>query len=187
MRKLNAFTFTTLNGYFEGPGRDISWHRHGAEENEYAAEGLASGSTLVFGRLTYQLMAGYWPTRMALENDPTVAKGMNEAEKIVFSRTLKKADWNNTRIVSGDIVAEVKRMKESAVNDLTILGSGSIVSQCAEHGLIDEFQIMIDPVALGKGTSLFGTLSRKLDFILTGTKTFKSGVVLLSYRPVLNS
>ncbi len=90
MSKLSTFTFITLNGYFKGPKGDISWHRHGTEENEYAAAGLRSGSILLFGRVTYQLMASYWPNPMALKNDPVVAAGMNTVEKIVFSRTVEK-------------------------------------------------------------------------------------------------
>jgi dihydrofolate reductase len=184
MRRLSAFNFITLNGYYEGPQRDIGWHRHGAEENEYAAEGLGSGSTLLFGRVTYELMAGYWPTPMAATNDPTVAAGMNSAEKIVFSRTLQKAEWNNTRIMKDNIVDEIRKLKQSSGKDMTILGSGSIVTQFAQTGLIDEYQIMLDPVVLGNGTTLFKDLKGKLDLKLTATRAFKSGTVLLSYQPL---
>lgn len=184
MGKLNAFSFVTLDGYFQGPKGDISWHRHGAEESEYAAEGLKSESILLFGRVTYEMMAGYWPTPMAAKNSPIVAEGMNKAEKIVFSRTLKKAEWNNTRVVKGNIVKEMKRMKEMPGKDMTLLGSGSIVAQFAEAGLIDEFQIMVDPVVLGNGTSIFKGVKHKLDLKLTATKMFKSGVVLLCYEPI---
>ena len=90
MNKLIAFNFITLNGYFKGPNGDIGWHRHGAEENEYAAEMLKFGSTLLFGRVTYEMMASYWPTPVAVKNDPIVAVKMNNANKIVFSRTLKR-------------------------------------------------------------------------------------------------
>ena len=136
MGKLTAYNFTTLNGYFKGPGDDISWHRHGEEENKFAAANLSSGSTLLFGRVTYEMMAGYWPTAMALEHDPAVAKGMNSAEKIVFSRTLKKAAWNNTKLVKANITEEVKKLKQIPGKDMTILGSGSIINQFAEHGHI---------------------------------------------------
>jgi dihydrofolate reductase len=183
MRKLIVFNFVTLNGYFEGPKRDISWHRHGAEENEYSVEGLKSGSTLLFGRVTYEMMASYWPTPVAIKNDPIVAAGMNHADKIVFSRTLKKAEWNNTRLVKDNIVEEIKRMKQLPGKDMTLLGSGSILIQFAEQGLIDEYQIMVDPVVLGDGTSIFKNIKHKLDLKLTRTRTFKSGVVLLCYQP----
>jgi dihydrofolate reductase len=183
MRTLSAFSFITLNGLFQGPAGDISWHRHGAEESEYAAEGAESGSTLLFGRVTYQMMASFWPTPMALEREPVVANGMNNADKIVFSRTLKKAEWNNTKVVSGDIVEEMKKMKQMSGKGMTILGSGSIVTQFAEHGLIDEYQIMVDPVVIGNGTPIFNDIKRKLNLKLTQTRTFKSGVVLLCYEP----
>ena len=184
MRKVSVFNFITLDGYFKGPKGDISWHRHGAEENEYAAEGLSSESTLLFGRVTYQMMASYWPTPIAIKNDPIVAEGMNNAEKIVFSRTLKKADWNNTRLVKDNIAEEIRKMKQMPGKDMTILGSGSIVTQFAEQGLIDEYQIMVDPVVIGDGTPIFKDIKHKLNLKLTMTRTFKSGVVLLCYQPM---
>ncbi len=184
MGKLGMFNFLTLNGYYEGPHRDISWHRHGAEENEFAAASLNSGSILLFGRVTYEMMASYWPTPLAIKSDPVVAEGMNKAEKIVFSRTLARAEWANTRVVRNNIGDAVERLKMESVKDLTILGSGSIVTQLAGLGLIDEFQFMIDPVALGAGTSLFNGLQHKLDLALTKTRIFKSGVVLLCYEPL---
>jgi len=184
MRKVIVFNFVTLDGYFKGPKEDISWHRHGAEENEYAAEGLKSGNMLLFGRVTYEMMASYWPTPVAIKNDPIVAAGMNNADKIVFSRTLKKAVWNNTRLVKDNIVEEIKKMKQLPGKDMTLLGSGSILTQFAEQGLIDEYQIMVDPVVLGDGTPIFKNIKHKLDLKLTRTRTFKSGVVLLCYQPV---
>jgi len=183
MRKLSVFNFITLHGYVAGPNGDISWHRHGAEENAYAAEGLKAGSTLLFGRVTYEMMAGYWPTPMAIKNDPIIAEGMNMADKIVFSRTMKKAGWNNTRLVKDNIAEEIRKMKQKPGKDMTVLGSGSIVTQFAEQGLIDEYQFMVDPVALGDGTPIFKGITHKLDLKLTSTRTFKSGVVLLCYEP----
>lgn len=183
MRKLTAFSFVTLNGYFEGTNRDISWHKHGVEENEYAAESLQSGNILLFGRMTYEMMAGYWPTPQAIENDPTVAEGMNNADKIVFSRTLKTVEWQNTKLIKDNISEEIRNMKQVPGNNMTLLGSGSILTQFAEQGLIDEYGIMIDPVVLGNGTQLFKGIGQKLNLRLTTTKTFKSGVVLLCYKP----
>lgn len=184
MPKLSVFNFLTLNGYCKGVKEDISWHRHGAEEGEYSAEGAQSDSVLLFGRVTYEMMAGFWPTPIAYESFPIVADGMNKSEKIVFSRTLKKAGWNNTRIVNKDIVGEVKKLKQTSGKNMTILGSGSIVTQFAEKGLIDEYQIMVDPVAIGDGATIFKGISHPLNLKLTTTRTFKSGVVLLIYQPV---
>ena len=183
MARLSAFSFITLNGYVAGPGGDIRWHRHGAEENRYAAGALKAGNILLFGRVTYDMMAGYWPTDMARQNDPLVAEGMNSAEKIVFSRTLGKAAWSNTAVVSDRIAETVGEMKRRSGKDMTILGSGSIVSQFADQGLIDEYQIMVDPVALGGGVPAFRNITRPLNLRLTGTQAFSSGVVLLSYEP----
>ncbi len=184
MRKVSAFNFVTLNGYFEGPKGDTSWHKHGGEEAEYSAESLKSGNTLLFGRVTYEMMVSFWPTPMAIENFPIVAEGMNKAEKIVFSRTLKKVEWNNTRLVKDNIVEEIKKMKQMPGKDMTLLGSGSILTQFAEQGLIDEYQIMVDPVVLGDGTPIFRNIKHKLDLKLTMTRTFRTGVVLLCYQPV---
>jgi dihydrofolate reductase len=184
MRKLSAFNFVTLNGFFKGPKEDISWHRHGAEENQYAVDSMKSGNTLLFGRVTYEMMASYWPTPLALKNDPIVAAGMNTADKIVFSRTLKKADWQNTQLIRDDAVGAVVKMKQRPGKNMTLLGSGSILTQFAEQGLIDEYEIMVDPVVLGNGTPVMKGIGRMLDLKLTGSRIFKSGVVLLSYRPV---
>jgi dihydrofolate reductase len=188
MTKINSFAFVTLNGFLYGKGGDISWHRHGAEENQYAADKMASGSTLLFGRKTYEMMASYWPTPEAARNDAIVAEGMNRARKLVVSTTLNNTDpivsgWGNTTILSLNAVAEITRMKESSVNDITILGSGSIVTLLAEKDLIDEFQIMIDPVVIGSGTPIFNQIKTTLNLKLTNVRKFTSGVVLLSYKP----
>ncbi|HEY4198859.1 MAG TPA: dihydrofolate reductase family protein [Mucilaginibacter sp.] len=184
MSKLVVFNFTTLNGFFQGPNGDISWHRHGGEEREYGVEGLKSGSTLLFGRVTYQHMASFWPTPEALKNAPAMAAGMNKADKIVFSRTLKKADWNNTRLVKDNMLEEIRKLKQTPGKGLTVLGSGSIITQLADAGLIDEYQLMVDPVMLGEGTPILKGLHHQLDLKLIMTKTFKSGVILLCYQPL---
>jgi dihydrofolate reductase len=168
MGRLIAYNFISLNGYFKGPKGDISWAKRGSkEENEYAAENLKSGATLLFGRMTYEMMA----------------EGMNKADKIVFSGTLKKAEWNNTRILKDNITQEIKKMKQTPGKDMTILGSGSIITQFADQGLIDEYQIMVHPVALNNGIPIFNDIHHELNLKLTNTKTFKSGVVLLCYQP----
>jgi dihydrofolate reductase len=129
------------------------------------------------------MMASYWPTPEAMKNDPVTAEGMNKAEKIVFSKKLKKAEWNNTRIIKDNIVEEIKKMKQEAGKNMTVLGSGTIVNLFAKEGLIDEYQIMVYPVALGDGTPLFKDISRQMDMKLTSTRAFKSGAVLHCYQP----
>lgn len=184
MRTLSVFNFLTLDGYFEGPEKgDISWHSHAGEENGFAAEMLKHGNVLLFGRITYDMMAGYWPTLMAAQNDPEIATGMNKTEKIVFSNTLKEATWNNTSIIKGDIVTAVKNLKQTPGNNLTILGSGTIITLFAAHGLIDEYQFMIDPVVIGKGNSIFKGISKQVDLKLIAAKALNSGIILATYAP----
>ena len=183
MRKLSVFNFITLNGFYKGRNEFISWHKHGDEESAFAAGGSKSGSTLLFGRVTYQMMEGYWPTQMAKQNSPEVAEGMNASEKIVFSKTLKYTNWNNARIVRDNPADEVKRMKKEKGNDMTVLGSGTIVTLLAEHNLIDNYMLMVDPVVLGDGTPIFHGIKHQPDLKLIDTRKFKSGVVLLTYQP----
>ncbi len=183
VRRITAFNLITLDGYFEGPGGDISWHRHDAEGSAFAAEMLKEGSTLLFGRVTYELMAKYWPTQDAITNDPIVAQGMNSAEKIVFSRTLRKAEWNNSRLTHNNIIKETKNLKRQPGKGMALLGSGTILTQFAQAGLIDEYQFMVNPVILGHGTPLFKGITRRLDLKHTATRTFRNGNVLLSYEP----
>jgi dihydrofolate reductase len=184
MGRVTSFMLITLDGYFEGPERDISWHQHDAEGSGFAMEGLKSGNTLLFGRVTYELMAGYWPTPHAASNDPVVAKGMNNAEKIVFSRTLTKAGWNRASLVKGNIEEEIKKLKQTPGRNMTLLGSGSILTQLAQKGLIDDYQFMVVPVLLGNGTPIFKGIHSRLKLRLTSTRTFKNGNVLLCYQPV---
>ncbi|MDD4969198.1 MAG: dihydrofolate reductase family protein [Paludibacter sp.] len=183
MRKVKAFIFITLDGYYAGEEGDISWHNHGHEENEYASRSMSAGDILLFGRVTYDMMQSYWPTPMAKMNDPVVAEGMNKSEKLVFSRTLKKTSWENSTLVKEDVVEELKRLKLQPGKDMTLLGSGSILKQLAEHGLIDEYQIMVDPVVIGSGVRLFEGIREQLNLKLVSTTAFKSGVVLLCYQP----
>jgi dihydrofolate reductase len=183
MRKLTIFNLMTLDGYIAGPGGDISWHNVDEEFQELANAASNSGNTLLFGRVTYELMAGFWPTPEAIKTDPIVAAGMNKAEKIVFSRTLQKAEWNNTRLVKDDMPGEVRRLKQGTGKDLTVLGSGSIVAQLAEEGLIDEYQVLLNPVVIGKGKTMFEGLKNRLALKLVRTRTFGNGNVLLIYVP----
>lgn len=181
--KLTVYNFMTVDGYFEGLNGDISWHRPGPEENEFACEMLKAGHTLLFGRHTYNHMASFWPTPMAEEMFPEVAKGMNQADKIVFSRTMDQVDWNNCRLVSDGLAEEITSFKTKGV-DMTLLGSGSIMKQLAECHLIDEIQLIINPTIIGKGTSIFQDLDFKMNLELIASRVFNSGTVLVSYKPV---
>ena len=186
MRKLAVFNNVTLDGYFAGVNGDFSWAHSGREDadfNAFIADNASGGGQLLLGRITYELMAGYWPTPDAIKNDPIVAEGMNNMRKFVFSRTLGKVSWSNTKLLKGDIASEIRKMKQGPGKDMAILGSGSIVSQLAPEGLIDEYQIVLNPVVLGRGRTMFDGLKEKLDLKLTETRTFGNGKVFLRYEP----
>jgi dihydrofolate reductase len=120
---------------------------------------------------------------MADQHDPIVAERMNKLEKVVFSRTLGKASWSNTRLVKGDMVAEIRKMKKDLGEDMVILGSGSVVSQLAQEGLIDIYQVVVNPIILGQGRTMFEGVKEKLNLKLTKTRTFGNGNVFLCYEP----
>lgn len=127
-------------------------------------------------------MAAFWPGPVAQEQFPIVAENMNKAEKLVCSTQLKETSWSNTTILNGDIVEKVRELKQLGNKNITILGSGSIITQLADAGLIDQFTIMLDPVTLGNGTSLFNGIKNPLELKLTSTRVFKDGIVLLNYE-----
>jgi dihydrofolate reductase len=184
MRKVIVFNQVSLDGYFAGVNGDISWAHHDRDDAEWDAfvSGNAAGQgELLFGRVTYELMLRYWPTAAAMANDPAVATGMNRLPKVVFSRTLDGVTWSNTRVVKDDMTAEVKRMKKAPGGDMVILGSGSVVSQLAQAGLIDEYQVVVLPYVLGEGRTMFEGLDAKINLSLTSTRSFHNGNVLLNY------
>jgi dihydrofolate reductase len=185
VRRVIAFEQVSLDGYFVDANGDMSWaHKQDPEWNEFSASNASGGGALLFGRVTYEMMASFWPTPAAMERAPAVAEGMNNMQKVVFSRTLEKASWRNTRLVKGDILAEVRKMKKEPGPGMAILGSGSIVSQLAQAGLIDEFQIVVNPIVLGKGRTLFEGIKGKIALKLTKTRAFGNGNVVLCYEPV---
>jgi dihydrofolate reductase len=184
MRKLYVFNTVSLDGYFTDANSDMSWaHQSDAEFNAFTQSNAQGGGALVFGRFTYDLMTKFWPTPMAMQTYPIVAERMNSAEKIVFSRTMDRASWNNTKLVKGDIVAEMRKLKEQAGDNMVIMGSGSIISQFTEAGLIDEFQIVLCPIVLGAGRTLFGGVTTRPSLKRTHSRTFKNGNVFLRYEP----
>lgn len=187
MRRLFVFNLVSLDGYFEGLKRDISWHTVDADFNDYAVAMLNSVDTLLLGRVTYELMAGFWPTPEAIKNDPIVADRMNALPKVVFSRTLSTVEWNNTRLVKDHMEDEIRKLKQLPGKDVALLGSGTIMSELAQRGLIDEYRIMVNPLVLGAGTPLFKGLKSKLDLKLLEAKPFGNGNVVLRYEPAKGS
>jgi dihydrofolate reductase len=183
MRKLILQMMVSVDGYFEGPGRELDWHNVDAEFNDLAISFLDSVDTLLFGRITYELMAKYWPTEYAVKDDPIVAGKMNTLRKVVVSRTLNRVEWNNSTLVKGDLIDEVRKLKQQPGKDIAVFGSSDVAVALVPHGLIDEYRIMVNPVILGAGKSLLSGLNRKQKLKLVGSQAFRSGNVLLSYRP----
>jgi dihydrofolate reductase len=183
LRKLIAFNLITLDGFFEGPNHEIDWHNVDSEFNEFAVEQTGSLGTLVFGRATYQLMASYWPTPDAIRDDPIVADLMNRLPKIVVSRTLQKAEWNNTRLLRDHIAEEILKLKQQPGKDLAVFGSANLLSTLMQMDLIDEHRILLNPVILGDGTPLFKKTKQKQNLTLIRTRTFSNGNILLCYQP----
>ena len=186
MRKLGVFNHVSLDGYFTDANGDFNWARHGNDDAEYAAfvaENASGGGLLLLGRITYELMAGFWPTPDAMRYAPAVAEGMNRMTKVVFSKTLAEPSWQNTRVVKGDPAAEVRRMKAEPGEDMVILGSGSIVSLLAQQGLIDEYQVVMNPVVLGKGRTMFDGVKAGIALKLNKKRVFGNGKIFLSYEP----
>ena len=184
MRRLSVYNSVTLDGYFAGANGDFSWaHRDDPEFHEFVEGNARGGGELLFGRITYELTASYWPTPLAIKNDPVVAARMNDLPKVVFSRTLDKASWKNTKLVKDGLAAAIRKMKQQPGNDMVIFGSGSIIAQLAAEHLIDEYQIVLNPVALGAGRTMFEGIKEKLDLKLTKSRIFKNGNVFLCYEP----
>jgi dihydrofolate reductase len=184
MRSLIVFNHVSLDGYFVDKKGDMRWaHKQDPEWNEFVAGNARGNGVLLFGRVTYEMMASYWPTPMAAQNSPAVAEHMNNLQKVVFSRTLDKASWNNTKLVKGDLAMEVRKMKQESGQGLVIMGSGTIVSQLAQGGLIDEFQIVVCPIVIGSGKTLFEGVTEKLNLKLTKSRTFGNGNVYTCYEP----
>lgn len=186
MRNLTSFTNISLDGYYADSMGGFSWghsEQRDAEFDAFVADNAKGGGALVFGRVTYDIMIQYWPTPMAAKNDPVVAEQMNNLPKFVISRTLNEATWKNTTLLDGDLVAEMRTLKESPGDDMVILGSGSIVTQLAQAGLIDEFQIVVQPIVLGGGKSLFAGVKEAMNLTLGKTRIFSSGKVFLRYQP----
>jgi len=185
MRKLIVFNMVSVDGFFVDSEGDMRWaHKNDAEWNAFTSGNASGSGVLVFGRITYELMASYWPTPMALQNSPVVAKGMNEMPKIVFSRTLDKVSWSNTKLIKGDLAAEVRKLKQESGPDMVILGSGSIVSQLTQENLIDEYQLALSPIVLGKGRTLFEGVQEKMNLKRTNSRSFGNGTVFVCYQPV---
>ena len=183
MSKLIVFNSVSVDGYFTDTKGDMSWaHQNDPEWTEFTNQNASGDGILLFGRVTYEMMAGFWPTPQASQMMPSVADRMNSAQKVVFSRTLNKVAWNNTRLFKNDLVGEVRKLKDNSAQGIVILGSGTIVSQLAQADLIDEYQFAINPIVLGAGRTLFEGVTNQLRLKRTQSRSFKNGSVFVVYE-----
>jgi dihydrofolate reductase len=189
MVKVFLFMMISLDGYFEGPNHDISWHNVDKEFNEFAANMMNDTGAILFGRRTYELMASYWPTAKPTDsNDAMIAQKMNNLPKVVFSRTLKsvheEANWKNIKLVKSNIAEEVQKLKRQGGKNIAVLASSNLCATLIKLNLLDEIRVMINPIVLGEGTPLFKGLDKRLALKLTKTSDFVSGNSLLYYGVV---
>jgi dihydrofolate reductase len=183
MRQIFAFIMTTLDGYYEGPNQEFDFWVVDEEFNRFAVEQLDEVDTLLFGRVTYEGMAAYWPTPAGEEDDPRIAARMNGLSKIVVSRTLDEAEWANTRLINDDVADELIKLKQQPGKNIAILGSSDLTVSLLQMGLVEEVRIMVNPVVLGAGKSVFRTADERISLKLLRTRRFNSGNVLLYYQP----
>jgi dihydrofolate reductase len=185
MRKIVMFNLISLDGFFAGEDGNIDWHMVDDEFNDFAVEQTASFGGIIFGRTTYQLFESFWPQA---KDDPSmspedrkIGQIIDDVEKHVFSKSLKKVSWNHSILHHEINTEEMKKLKKQQGKDIVIFGSGTIVQQLAKLGLIDEYRILVNPIVLGKGKPLFKDNHLKLQ--LVATKVFGNGNVLLTYKP----
>jgi dihydrofolate reductase len=185
MPKLVVYNSVSLDGYFTDTHGDMSWaHKRDPEWQAFVSENASGGGgQLLFGRVTYDLMASFWPTPLAAQSNPIVVERMNNMPKFVFSTTLDKASWNNTTLLKGDLPAQVRRLKRQPGPNIVVMGSGSIVAQLAAAGLVDEYQIVLNPLVVGDGRTLFEGVKKKLPMKLARSRAFGNGNVVLFYEP----
>jgi dihydrofolate reductase len=183
MRKVILFNMVTLDGFFADSNGAIDWHTVDDEFHAFAIQQLDEVNTILFGRVTYQLMAGYWPTEAGIKSDPVIAAQMNQTPKVVFSTTLATADWANSRLVKQNAAEEVARLKQQPGKNMILLGSAKLAAILTQHALIDEYRLMVNPIVLGSGHPLFQGVQARLPMKLLNTRAFRSGNVLLAYQP----
>ncbi len=190
MRKVIVSNIMSLDGFVSGPNGELDWFVYsgfvkGTEFGEYARSLISDVSAILMGRLTYEEFSSYWPT--AKDDDPVITERMNDLPKFVFSHSLEKVawgDWGTARLVREDAVTAVDRMKQGPGGDMVIYGSATLVSALMKAGLIDEYQLIVHPIVLGKGRPEFKDLNERYTLTLVDVKQFKSGAVKLVYQPL---
>lgn len=187
MRKLIVTTWVSLDGFIAGPNGEMDWVRVDEAMGTYEYDLVSAADTLLLGRVTYQSFAGAWPhvpeNPAVSEGEKAYARQLNAMRKIVFSRTLETAEWNNSSLVREIQPADIEKMKQEPGKDMVIYGSASIVQALTNLGLIDEYQLFVHPIVLGSGKALFKNIKERVDLKLVTSQAFPSGVVGLYYQP----
>ena len=186
MRKIITTTWITLDGFIAGPNEEMDWVIVDEEMGIYEDDLVSAADTLLLGRVTYQSFAGSWPhvpdNPNASEGEKAYARKLNAMRKIVFSKTLPTVEWNNSSLVKEVLPEDITKLKQEPGRDMLIYGSASLVRTLTNHGLIDEYQILVHPVVLGGGKPLFQDIKERRKLKLVKTKTFPSGVIGLYYQ-----
>ncbi len=189
MRNIITTTWVTLDGYIAGPNGEMDWVAENYDDAmaTYENEIVSQADTLLLGRVTYQSFAGSWPhvpdNPNASEGEKAYARALNAMRKIVFSRTLDSVEWNNSTLRKEVVPEEIEQLKQEPGRDMLIYGSASIIQTLTNHGLIDEYQVLVHPLIVGGGKPLFQNIQHQVKLKLVNTKTHPSGVVVLSYQP----
>jgi len=182
MRKIVASAFLSLDGVFEAPDQ---WHfpYWNDEMGEAIGEGFAASDAMMMGRVNYEEWAAYWP-----EQDPEknpIAATMNERQKYVVSTTLEEPlEWSNSTLIKENGAEEIEKLKNQPGKDIVISGSGTLVRSLLRYGLLGELKLMVHPILVGGGKRLFDEEAEKKPLELVDSKTFSTGVIYLTYRPV---
>ena len=195
MRTLGVVEFLSLDGVMQGLGSPDEDRDGGFEYGGWvapygdevlgkkAAEGTTQTTAYLFGRKTYEHMAAYWPTEQAKVNDPAITSRMNDKEKLVFSTTLTDASWSGTTVVRGEATEHVPTIKAAAGKELLVIGAAHLTANLAQAGVLDELRVMVCPIVLGQGRSLFEDLKERVSLKLLRVRQFDSGNLVLTYRP----
>jgi len=197
-RRIVLFDRVTADGYFAGPDGNLNWVVPDADFDRGVGQSIEQdgADTLLFGRRTYQQFESFWPGVLGdsgVAPDPhhpgrkspemhAMAVMINDATKLVFSRTLKNVTWKNSRLLHELDPSKIEALKRQPGKDMMIFGSGSIVAQLTEHGLIDEYQLFVSPVFLGSGKPLLSGVPKSTRLRLLESKAYPSGNVMLRYE-----
>lgn len=178
MKKIIVCNWVSLDGFFSGIGGETDWFYWNDEVEAYQLAAQKTVDMLLFGRKTYDIMAGYWPTPFAINEHPAIIHFMNETKKIIFSKSLTRISWENCTLLPDISKEKVENLLATAEGDILIFGSGSIASQLMNLDLIDELRLFINPIVLGKGRSMFQHVHGRINWQHDSSKTFSNGMIL---------